>query len=135
MSLIEKDVADYLDSSGFGTIGTNIFFGEWGKDAQDQDIDKQLLVISTSGNNSDQPDLYEEPGFQVLSRGSIAGNATEAGNIATQVWQALIQAGEVTINSVIYQCFEPRSSLMGLGRDENQRHVYSMNFWTVRNPY
>jgi hypothetical protein len=128
MNQPSKDVADYLAAQGLGAVGTDIFYGQWGTP------DTQLCILDATGIPSDMPDTYEQPGVQVLARGTPIEGAAPVYGRARAAWEELVTAGIVTINGVIYQCFEPQAAPFGLGRDENSRHVYTMNFWTLRNP-
>ena len=56
-------VASLLSQNGFGSLGTDIFGGEWGR------CDEQILVIEGIGTPADPKELYENPSVQILVRG------------------------------------------------------------------
>ena len=128
---VSKDIATLLAANGFGVLGTDIFFGEWGKDS----VDEQTLVIDTAGPDSVDKDQNENPAFQVLRRGGRQKSVSDVYDAARLVHVFLIgQSSSVTINSTEYLGFDPVSSPAGIGRDDNDRYVYSMNYVTFRNP-
>ena len=57
------DVATLLQSGSFGTLGVDLFGGEWGV------ADRQILVLETSAPVSDVPATFESTGVQILIRG------------------------------------------------------------------
>ena len=128
---VAKDIATLLAANGFGTLGTNIFGMEWGPDS----TDAQILIIDVIGVDTQDKDQYEHPSFQILKRGERAGSASDVYDDIKAIHNFLIQQAEsVTINATDYLGFEPLGSIGGLGRDDNDRYVYSMNYTTFRNP-
>jgi len=128
---VSQDIADLLAANGFGTKGTDIFFGEWGKDS----TDIQTLIIDTSGPDTVDKDQYEQPAFQVLQRGGRQKSVTAVFSKARAIDVFLKeQPPLLTINSTDYLGFDPVSTPTGIGRDENDRYVYTMNYVTFRNP-
>lgn len=113
------------------TLGSNLFGGEWnvGKD-------KQTLCIEGVGFPSDQKELYEQPSVQILVRGDKGQADYRVYNMAKEISDFLLQQSEcVTINSTDYKGFEVGSTIAPLGKDENERFVYSMNFYSWRNAF
>ena len=132
------DVAHLLANNGFGALGTDIFGGEWGsKDGAD--IHKQILVIDGPGTPSDLKETYEQPGVQILVRGNKKSGGTDYADIevyrrAKAISDFLLGLSDaVEINGVCYRGFEESTNIAPLGKDENERFVYSMNFFTYRN--
>lgn len=123
------DVSELLNAEGsFGTLGTDLRSGEWGK------ADKQILVMEGVGTPSTLKRSYEQTGVQILVRGekNAADNTVYA--VAKSVSDFLLLKSDcVTINGTVYKGFEESSNIAALGKDENQRFVYSCNFSTYRN--
>jgi hypothetical protein len=126
------DVMTILSDNNLGKIDSDLFGGEWGS------CDKQTLCLEGVGVPSELKQTYENPGIQILCRGEKAGQ--EGGRDIDVYAQAkavsdfLLNLDErVTINDVCYTGFEPSSNIAPLGKDENERFIYSMNFTTYRN--
>lgn len=126
---IHYDVATLLGDNGLGVIGTDLFGGEW-----NAGTDAQTLVLDGIGVPTDLKDLYEQLSVQILVRGDRNEAARHVYTRAKQISDFLLSRPEcVTINSTDYKGFEQGSTIAPLGKDANERHVYSMNFTTFRN--
>ena len=128
MNAVSVDVMNLLDADpGLGlTIGTDLFAMEWGESAN-----KQILIIDTGGINSPLKDLYEQPTFQVLSRGGRKADMNTAYQQARAVHEFLITQP----TALNLMGFEPTGGPPELiGRDDNDRAIYSCNYYTFRNP-
>lgn len=122
------DVATLLSNNGFGALGSGVFGGEWG------DPDAQILVVEAPGVPAAQPDIYEQPAVQILVRGEKRGRDVDVYRVAKSVYDFIVTRPESTeILGTCYKGFEPGSNLAPLGKDSNERFVYSMNFYTWRN--
>ena len=125
---IYVDIATLLNDNGFGTIGTDLFGGEWGIG-----VDAQTLVLDGVGIPSDLKEVYEQPSVQILVRGEKNQAAHLVYSKAKAISDFLVTLSEsVTINTTEYKGFEPSSNIAPLGKDANERHSYSMNFSTFR---
>lgn len=122
------DVAYHLSQNGFGDLGCEIFGGEWGKP------DAQILVIEGIGTPADPKELYEAPTVQILVRGKKRQASHKVYMTAKSVSDFLLtQPDGIDIQGVCYAGFEEASNIAQLGKDENERFIYSMNFSTFRN--
>ena len=132
MNAFYYDAATLLnDGLASLTLGSNLFGGEWnaGKD-------EQTLCIEGVGVPSDQKELYEQPSVQILVRGEKGQPDYRVYNTAKEISDFLLQQSEcVTINGTTYKGFELGSNIAPLGKDENERFVYSMNFYSWRNAF
>jgi len=127
IGLIVEDIASLLSSSGYGTLGENLFGYEWGNS------DDQVLILNSSGTPSDLKDLYINEGLQILVRGNQREAAGDVYTKAYSIYEFLVKLSEnVEINGTNYKGFEPTSNIAPLGKDENERHLFSMNFETYR---
>ena len=122
-------VCEYLHANYFGNIGYGIFGGEWGDD------DAQILVLSGGGQVAAPKDQYLNVEVQFLIRGDKRQSDREVYGVAKQVYDFLILAPDsLDINGVCFTGFEPTTNLASLGKDENERFIYAMNFSTYTNP-
>jgi len=133
LNAVSVDIVTLLDDNSFGTAGTDLFGMEWGQ-VNGQDVDNQILVIDTSGVPSDLKDLYEQPAFQILVRGDRKKSTKDVHDQIRAIHEFLMAQGTIIINTTSYREFEYNSLPNAVGRDENDRYVYSANYWTYRNP-
>ncbi|MCK4621338.1 MAG: hypothetical protein KAT62_03885 [Desulfuromonadales bacterium] len=122
------DVLSLLAANGFGSLGVEIFGGEWGAP------DKQVLVLEGVGTPSPLKDLYEQPGVQIIVRGDKGDRDIDVYVRAKAVSDFMLsQSDSIEINGVCYKGFEEGSNIAPLGKDDEERFNYSMNFITWRN--
>lgn len=134
MNPVYYDVTSFLQANGFGTIGTSLAGGEWNRAINGKEIDRQTLVLEGVGIPSDLKDLYEQPSVQILVRGDKIERDVDVYRRAYDIRKFLLSQPEtVELNGTCYKGFEEGSNLAPLGKDDNQRHIYSMNLFTWRN--
>lgn len=128
MNAPHLDICKYLTTEGVAELGDDLAGAEWMID-----IDAQTLVMDSGGATSDLKDLYEEITIQILQRGekNEAANLVYA-KIKTIIDFLLSLPDSVFMNGCEYKGFEPVSNLAPLGRDDNERFIYSMNLTTFR---
>lgn len=129
------DVMNLLSANGFGTIGTNLFAMAWG-----DDVDSQVMVMDSEGFETtlktDLDDMglpiagYEQPTFRVLVRGNKGEDMNTAYTAIRNIHEFLI----VQTTTTDYLQYEPISTILTLGRDDNDRAVFSSRYYTFRNP-
>lgn len=125
------DVVTFLSDNGFGTLGTDLIGGAWLNK-----VDAQTLVLDGVGTPSILKSSYEQPSVQILVRGEKLGAAHLVYATAKAISDFLLMQTEcVTINATVYKGFEQGSNIAALGKDENERHIYSMNFFTYRRAF
>lgn len=131
------DLCFYLQENGLGTLGSDLFGGEWGvtyNNTEQNDIDRQVLVLGGVATPSDLKDLYENVSIQILVRGAKNEPDYQVGQRAYTISKFLLSQPEsICMNGVGYKGFEEGTPVAPLGKDENERFVYSMNFTTYRN--
>ena len=129
MNPIYADAAFFLQANGFGTLGSDLFGGEWG-----EKIDKQTLCLNGIATPSDLKNLYEPQSLQILVRGDKLERDLDVYSRAYDIRKFLLSQPEnINMNGTCYKGFEEGSNLAQLGKDDNQRFIYSMNFTTSRN--
>ena len=126
------DVMRLIELGGLGTVGADLFGGEWGP------VDAQALILEGPGIVSPLKTLYENPSVQILVRGPKNGDPAsrdiDVYQRAKTISNFLLSQPEcVEINGRSYKGFEPLSNIVPLGKDSNERFTYSMNFYTFRN--
>lgn len=120
------DLATKINSDTAYVLGTDLFGGEWG------DVDKQVAVYDGVSPPSELKTVYEEVSIQVLVRGGKCEAAHEVYKRAKELSDYLLLLDDFSVNGCGYKSLEPTSNIAPLGKDENERHTYSMNFNTYR---
>jgi hypothetical protein len=120
MALID-DVAAYLESEGLGTVGDDIF-KSYLPDTNNGTI---LAVMDTGGPKPDPYLPTKEPTFQVY----VVANTYTAGKaMLDDVRDALHQVANETIGSTYFYFILALSEGGHVGRSENGRDEFSINF-------
>lgn len=120
MSLLITDIADHLATSGVGTVGTDIFIGQQPPRSND--------CITLYEKNGNEPSGYvplKKPTIQVIVRN--ASYATGRAKAET-VFDALHRQGNLTLGDNHAYFILATSDVGYIGRDENRRHEWSLNF-------
>lgn len=124
MLMLLDDVAAYLQTQGIGTIGTDIFKG-----AMPDQPDNCICLYEYAGS---PPDLHwngEYPGLQVMARNtSYAAGRTKIETIRTK----LHGLTEQTLGTTRYLLIKANQSPESLGRDENNRQEFVINFTIIK---
>ena len=123
------DIATLLDTNAFGTLGTDLFAMAWG-----DGVDSQLLVLDSGSIDRGQQLQSEQPLFQILARGAPGGDIATTHELLRDVHEFLLPLDTTTINGLEYLGFYTISAPTGIGRDENDRAVYTANYSSFRNP-
>lgn len=129
MNAVSFDIMTLLAGNGHGTIGTDLGAMAWleGKE-------KQVIVLDTGGIDRDSALQSEQPTFQILSRGKKNEDMQIAHDTLRAIHEFLLPLGTTTINGEDYLSFFPISAPTGIGRDKNDRAVFTANYSTFRNP-
>lgn len=122
---VSKLVAEILQTAALGTISTDLFYMALGPD----DKNDQIVIYDNEGFTSQLPEQFEQPAFQVVVRGDKDADAEVAYNRARAIYEFLI----LFTGGVEFTGFEPIGSINALGRDENTRPQFTMNFYAFRN--
>ena len=123
------DLAFHMDQEGIAVLGTDLFAGEFGVD-----VDAQTMVLEGVATPAELKELYESTAVQILVRGAKHKADYLAYAVAKTVSDFVLTLSScVEMNSVLYKGFEASSNIAQLGKDSNERFVYSMNFTTFRN--
>jgi hypothetical protein len=118
-----------LLSGTFGTIGTDLGAMAWL-----EGVNEQVLIIDTGDVTRDLALQSEQPTFQILSRGGKNDDLQVAHDKLRAIHEFLLPLGTTIINGEDYLSFFPVSGPTGIGRDDNDRAVFTANYSTFRNP-
>jgi hypothetical protein len=121
---VDKDIAEYLEDQGYGTVGTDIFIG-WMPDTPTNAI----VVTATQGRPPMVLGDLEMPGFQVRVRNSAYDSGWTVANNILDLLHALTDA---TIETRNYYRIDAQGSVTALGRDEKDRDLFSVNFIAIK---
>jgi small basic protein len=123
MSSLIDDVAQYLQDQGIGTIATDLF-----KANMPDSPDDAIVVLATGGTVPDPYLPTASPTFQVYIRSS----SYTAGDAKLQAVRAALhrQFNRLLVNTSSIYFYKILAVSEGghLGRDENKRETFSINF-------
>jgi len=131
MGMLEE-IGTFLEGSGFGTQGTDLFIGDLPQNAPDIAVG----VMETPGlaplyvHGIDGP-AHHQPSFQVASR---APNYSAASTKAHDIFNALAKLQNVALNGTWYQSIRPKQNPFSIGRDEDHRAQIVCNYEAVKVP-
>ncbi len=129
MKSVSVDIMSLLQANSYGTTGTDLFAMAW-----NANVDAQVLVLDSESVSSLLPIEYEQPIFQILVRGEKGADMNTAYTLARSIFEFLIVQVRQIIDTTEYLECIPITGLISLGRDENDRAVFSQNFYTFRLP-
>ncbi len=127
MIAVSIDITTLLAANALGTYGTDLFAMEW-----NDELDAQTLILDQAGIDSPLKESHEQPFFQVLVRGEKGDDMNTAYQAIRAIHEFLIQAPTQLIGLCEYTGFDPLSTIINLGRDDNNRAIFSMNYYTFR---
>jgi len=133
MSIMVKDIADYLATKGIGTVTVDLFYGSEPSSPNDC-----ITVYEYGGSPPDLQAELEFPGLQVRARNDSYTSAREKlGAIQT----ALEQIGNeydptlaegITINGTFYPSIKAVSGVLPLREDESERTILVQNYTVMK---
>ena len=118
--MLTEDVAEYLEDQSFGTVGTDIFIGDYTDTPDDQ-----ISVVSYTGTGPEVVTRIEYPGLQINVRSADFSTGEETMN---EIYAAFHQLTHTTLNSTFYPRFDATGSPIYLGRDAVRRHMFTCSF-------
>jgi hypothetical protein len=124
----ESDIAAYLATGGFGTVGTSIFVNTMPA-TPDNCIAVSVYAGSPPERTHDSSG-NDNPSVQVRVRNTSAGTARTK---VEQIYNYLDGISNTTIGSTFYLgIFAINSGAIPMGKDENGRQEYTWNFSVKR---
>jgi hypothetical protein len=120
--MLLDDLGQYLHNNGVGVLSTSLFKGKMPPDPDN------VVALFDTGGQTPNPDIpLKEPTFQVIVR----NNSYSAGKAILDTVRSLLhqQSNVQLIPNGTYIYFILLISEGGhIGRDENQREEFSINF-------
>lgn len=129
MNAVSFDIMTLLSDNALGTIGTDLGAMAWL-----EGVDEQVIVIDTGSIDRGLALQSEQPTFQILARGKKNDDLLVAHDKLRTIHEFLLPLGTTVINGDDYLSFFPVSAPTGIGRDKNDRAVFTANYSTFRNP-
>ena len=129
MNAVSFDIMTLLSANALGTIGSDLGGAAWL-----EGVDEQIIIIDTGSIDRPLALQTEQPTFQILSRGKRNASLKDAHDKLRAIHEFLLPLGTTVINGEDYLSFFPVSSPTGIGRDKNDRAVFTANYSTFRNP-
>ncbi len=126
MNPFSEDLKDMLEAeSALGlTFGTDLFIG-----SEPPEPDQCVTIYDTGGQSPDVHIEYRRPTAQVRVR----SNAYRDGWVlANDILEALNGKHEETWNSTRYLTIWTLSDVLYIGKDQNDRFLFTVNFLTHR---
>lgn len=123
----ETDIAARLAAQGFGTVGTNIFV-----DYKPPTPDNIICVFGYAGSPPERThdsSGNDHPGVQVWVRNTSAGTCRTT---IERVYNNLDGLTNTTLTSTFYPEINAVQSPMPMGKDENGRTEFALNFAVTR---
>lgn len=127
--MLSAEVAQFLAYEGLGTYDGGGISGTIFVEMLPESPDELIGIYSTGGNPSEACLPYDKPIIQAVIRGTI--NPLTSGAKAQQVFDALngFHSGYMVDAGIwVLGVHAVGSGPTHIGRDENGRHEYSINF-------
>ncbi|MBD3405119.1 MAG: hypothetical protein GF411_03165 [Candidatus Lokiarchaeota archaeon] len=130
MRPVSLDIANYLQDQSVGTIGTDIFVGYM---PDTNEISNNVIAIYDTGGGDphwDELNFVERyPTFQIAIRNNqyIAGY-----NRIETVRSTLNNLTDHTATDSRYLVLHAKSDILYAGVDDKGRHIFTLNFRTIR---
>lgn len=121
--MLTKEIAQYLQANGIGTLDTDIFY-----EYLPPSPNAVVAIFSTGGEIASSVLGYDSPTIQIRVR---AANPTIAYNKAMSVYNLLVGLTNVTLTNngtYIVNCEALQSAPINIGKDEQSRIEYTQNY-------
>ena len=123
--ILDELAAHIVASSTAFTEGTNLFKSKLPATSPNTAVALYESGGITPGARLSTTNAFEQPSFQVLSRSTSYVTARQNAQI---VWNIFDGFADSTLTNVRYLSIVPVQSPFPVGRDENSRHLISVNF-------
>ena len=127
--MLVAEIAAFLDTEGMGVYDPTGITGNVFICTMPATPDTAIAVYPRPGLAADGKLKYDTPGVQIVARGTQ--DPTVGEQLATDIYNALhgFHDGVFVAGGVyIVNCLGLQSGPNHLGRDDNGRHEYSLNF-------
>ena len=117
----DSDIADYLAGLGYGTVGTDIFYGNYPASP-----DNCICIFQSGGQKPWPWESLEYPGITIIVRNS---GPDDARTTADEIFKDLAGLTHITINGRNYHGIEAQSSPADAGVDpDTVRKIFTLAF-------
>ncbi|MCL5105669.1 MAG: minor capsid protein [Armatimonadetes bacterium] len=130
--MIVEEIAQYLQSLEIGTFDPAGVIGDIFIETMPDTPDTCIGLYTTAGMPPDTKTSISRPSVQIIVRGSR--DPRTASSLATRIQEALHGLHSMTFipdGSRVMLCSARNSEPVSLGRDDNQRHEYSINLQLI----
>jgi len=118
------DIATYLEDTGHGSRGTNMFIG-----FRPPKPDSAVTLYEYAGIPPQTLVEAERPGLQITVRTTKGTNDYQTGKATTKaITDELHDTKNILINGTRYTHIVARQSPFPMGRDESGRPIFAVNF-------
>jgi len=127
--MLKEEISGYLRDLGIVAVGSNFFLGDMPARALNP-----VAEIHETGGRAPQETLddgitFENPSFQISVRGdNSAEGDQQARRLIGDIWKALANVANQSIDGVTYQNISARQSPAFIGFDDNNNRLYVANF-------
>lgn len=137
LAAVSEDIKALLQANAatIGISGIAVTSFEWRRNSGGTELDKQIIVRDLDAIEALNKTSYEQPVFQILVRGDSREGYKTVHDRARDIYEFLLQQPRQTPGAVEYVQYAPfAGGLTPLPRDDNNRVVYAMTFFTYRDP-
>jgi len=136
LNAVSEDIRQLLDdnSVALGLTSIPITSFQWKAGNDGNEVNNQVLVLDTDAIDALVKDEYENPVFNIRVRGDTQEGVKSVHDRARGIYEFMLQEVRKTINGSEYVEYAPLGGLLPEGKDESNRFIYSMNFFTYRDP-
>jgi len=136
LNAVSEDIRQLLDdnSAALGLASIPITSFQWKSETNGDEVDSQVLVLDTDAIDALIKDEYENPVFNVRVRGDTQEGVKSVHDRARGIYEFLLQEVRTIINGTEYVEYAPLGGLLPEGKDKSNRFIYTMNFFTYRDP-
>lgn len=130
MNNILNDTASFLVNNGIagGSTDWNIF-----EEYLPNKPDKAVVINSTGGLSQEVNFDLSYPSIQIRIRGKRGLQGQRDARAKAKEIKNIMHTGNFTMGTIGYAYCLAEGDILSLGRDQNNRQQYSLNFQTARN--
>ncbi len=126
---VENDIATYLQTGGFGTVGNSIFLNTM-PPTPDNCIAVSIYAGGAAIDRTHDTSGNDSPSIQIRVRNTSAGTARTK---VEQIYNYIDGVTNTTIGSTFFLGISAiNSGPVPMGKDENGRTEFAWNFSTIR---
>lgn len=121
---VAKDIAEYIEDCGHGTVGSTLFAGY-----MPDSPDGCSAILAAGGDRGEPVGTVEHPVVTIISRDTTYALALTR---ATNAWGDLHKLTYTTIESELYYRIDAVQSPEQIGTDEKGRYLFTCNYEVMK---